>query len=83
MNSKNFFVRLVIKGIVGLIVGAAVLSPVGYLLAGSEGVLNGAILGAIVGLIGGLTVVGNLEGFGWAMGTVRRYGEHRHKDMNN
>ncbi|MCB0034785.1 MAG: hypothetical protein KDE51_12220 [Anaerolineales bacterium] len=80
MNSKNFFVRLLINGVLGLMIGAAVLSMIGYLLAGNEGLLNGAALGAIVGLLGGLTAVGNLEGFGWTMGTIRRYGEHRHKE---
>lgn len=83
MKSDNFFIRFIINGLVGGLLGAILIGGLGLLLAGFQGVLNGVILGGVFGIVGGFASIGMLENTAWFTGVISRYGKHRHSEMND
>jgi len=55
MNWKLFFFRFFRNLVVGLVLGIVILGGLGYLLAGTEGLINMVYWGMALGLMGGFS----------------------------
>lgn len=61
MNWPRFLAAFLLNLVLGVVIATAVLGGLGFVLAGREGLVNGAYWGVALGLVGGA-----ISGFVWA-----------------
>jgi len=83
MKSDNVFVRLIVNGLAGGFLGVVLVGGLGFLFAGYQGFLNGAILGGVMVIVGGFASISTLENIGWFTGVISRYGQRHHSDKDD
>jgi hypothetical protein len=75
----NILMQVVVSGLTGSAIGAAMLGIFGFLVAGTDGVLNGLVLGGAIGLFAGMGMVGYVGNALWWRGVIGRYGDWRQR----
>jgi len=55
MNLKTLLLKFLRNFVIGIVVGVSILSLLGYILGGWEGLINMVYFGVVLGVLGGFT----------------------------
>lgn len=71
----EFLKHIIVNGLVGGILGAAVIGIFAFLVAGTDGIANGLVFGGALGLMAGISITGYAGGTYWWTGVANRFGD--------